>query len=260
MAKSSKKIYAVLKGRTPGIYADWFGPGGAHEQIEAFPGALYKGFQTFDEACGYARSMGFPRLPDLTSGKGRQSPGGRASGTGEAGKAGAGVDHTRGVVIYADGGCINNPGPGGYGVVVLQDGSRKERSGGYRLTTNNRMELMAAIVGLRELEGSQAGPVTVCTDSRYVVDGVSKGWAKKWRANGWMRDARSRAVNIDLWSMLLDLCDKLRPSFVWVKGHAGNKENERCDALAKKAAQSPDLPVDSVYEKGETSIPQPTLF
>jgi ribonuclease HI len=144
--------------------------------------------------------------------------------------------------------------------VVIEDGRRTELSGGYRLTTNNRMELTAAIMGLKSLGGRKVSPVTVCTDSRYVVDGIMKGWARRWRRNGWMRDSRSRAENIDLWSVLLDLSDTYSPTFVWVKGHAGHRENERCDALAKQAARSPDLPADSAYEKGETGVLQPTLF
>jgi ribonuclease HI len=259
MAKTAKKFYAVLKGKSPGIYDTWFGSGGAHEQIDAFPGALYKGFQTFDEACAHARSMGFPNLPDHTSGVRSASPA-KGAGRTKGETPGANVDVTRGVVIYSDGGCINNPGPGGYGVVIIEGGKRSELSGGYRLTTNNRMELMAVIMGLRSLEGRRVSPVTVCTDSRYVADGISKGWAARWRANGWMRDAKHRAENIDLWAVLLDLCAKIRPSFVWVKGHAGNRENERCDTLAKEAAESSGLPADLAYEKGETGISQPTLF
>ncbi|HNY65030.1 MAG TPA: ribonuclease HI [Deltaproteobacteria bacterium] len=252
MAKSAKKFYAVLKGRSPGIYGAWFGKGGAHEQIDNFPGALYKGFPSHDEACSWASSMGFPGLPDHTG-----SPTQRAV---VEKKHECVPEDGPGVVIYADGGSINNPGPGGYGVVVIEDGRRTELSGGYRLTTNNRMELTAAIMGLKSLGGRKVSPVTVCTDSRYVVDGIMKGWARRWRRNGWMRDSRSRAENIDLWSVLLDLSDTYSPTFVWVKGHAGHRENERCDALAKQAARSPDLPADSAYEKGETGVLQPTLF
>jgi ribonuclease HI len=122
------------------------------------------------------------------------------------------------------------------------------------------MELTACIVALKTLGEAPVGPVTIHTDSRYVTEGVNRGWAKRWRSNGWMRDARHRAENIDLWSSLLDLCDRYRPSFVWLKGHAGNRENERCDTLAKQAAKKPDLPPDLAYEKGETAVTQPSLF
>jgi ribonuclease HI len=257
MAKPAKKIYAVLRGRIPGIYASWFGAGGAQEQVEAFPGALYKGFPTFEEASSYASTMGFPHLPDLTGGSRPTAPAAKKPG---APWGQPEIDHEKGAVIYTDGGCLNNPGPGGYGVVIIEDGDRTELSGGYRLTTNNRMELTGAIVGLKSLAGRKVSPLTVCTDSRYVVDGISKGWASRWRSRGWMRDAKHRAENIDLWAILLDLCDAYRPSFVWVKGHAGHAENERCDSLAKEAASSPGLQADEAYEKGETGVTLPTLF
>ncbi|MBU0494583.1 MAG: ribonuclease HI [Chloroflexi bacterium] len=158
------------------------------------------------------------------------------------------------VVIYTDGACLGNPGPGGYGVVLLHgDGRgdrRKELSGGYRRTTNNRMELLAAIVGLQALNAPCA--VTLHTDSRYLVDAVTKGWAKRWRANDWMRNKREPALNPDLWTQLLDLCAAPRGHevrFVWVRGHAGDPENERCDELAQQAARGRNLPADEGYER-----------
>lgn len=153
------------------------------------------------------------------------------------------------VTIYTDGACSGNPGPGGYGTVLIYDGHRKELSGGYRRTTNNRMELMAVIAGLRALR--ERCEVTVYTDSQYVADAISKGWAKRWRANGWKRNQKDRAVNPDLWAELLDLCEYHKVTFVWVRGHAGNPENERCDRLSVLASQGKDLPVDEVYERGE---------
>ncbi len=164
------------------------------------------------------------------------------------------------ITIYSDGGCINNPGPGGYGVVIIDGGKRTELSGGFRLTTNNRMELMGIIMGLKSLGRKSGRQVTVYTDSRYVINGITKGWARKWRNNDWMRDAKHRAENIDLWAILLDLCDIYTPKFIWVKGHAGNVENERCDVLAGRSALQADLPADLAYEKGKTAIEQPTLF
>lgn len=258
MAKTARKFYAVLKGRVPGVYHSWFGPGGAREQVEAFPGARYKSFPTFEEAKAFASGSASPGPAGTPS---RKSPSRLPKGP----FAGKGCEElvaegAEGTVVFSDGGCLNNPGPGGYGVVVIERGSRTELSGGYRFTTNNRMELMGAIAGLRSLAGRRTGPVTVCTDSRYVVDGISKGWAVRWRSRGWMRDARNRAENIDLWSALLDLCEAVRPGFVWVKGHAGNTENERCDFLARKAAQGTGLQADEAYEKGETGVSRPTLF
>ena len=149
------------------------------------------------------------------------------------------------VDIYTDGACINNPGPGGYGVVLLYNQHRKELSGGFRLTTNNRMEMMAAIVGLAALKTRCA--VTLYTDSQYLVNAVMQGWAKKWQANGWKRNKRDPAKNPDLWEQLLNLCANHDVRFVWVKGHAGIRENECCDRLAVQAAKQKNLPVDPGY-------------
>lgn len=155
------------------------------------------------------------------------------------------------VTIYTDGGCIRNPGPGGYGVVLLHGKHRKELSGGFRFTTNNRMEIMAAIVGLRALKTKCR--VTIYTDSQYLVNSIMKGWAKRWRAKGWMRNKTEKALNPDLWEQLLDLCDRHKVKFVWVRGHAGNRENERCDRLSVQAAQRKDLPRDVSYEMSRKS-------
>lgn len=149
------------------------------------------------------------------------------------------------VTIYTDGACQGNPGPGGYGVVLLHGDKRKELSGGYRKTTNNRMEITAAIRGLEELR--YPCKVTIYTDSQYLANSIMLGWAKRWRANGWKRNRNEMAVNPDLWSRLLDLCDKHEVSFEWVKGHAGDPENERCDELSVAAAKQKDLPPDIGY-------------
>jgi ribonuclease HI len=149
------------------------------------------------------------------------------------------------VTIYTDGACLGNPGPGGYGVVLLYGEVRKELSGGYRHTTNNRMEMMAAIVGLESLK--EPCTVTLYSDSQYVVNAITKGWAKKWRANNWQRNKTEKAVNPDLWEQLLTLCDRHKVTFCWVRGHAGNVENECCDQLAVAAAKQRDLPPDTGY-------------
>jgi ribonuclease HI len=149
------------------------------------------------------------------------------------------------VTIYTDGACSGNPGPGGYGAVLMFSGSRKEISGGFRLTTNNRMELMAAIEGLSALK--EPCTVILYTDSRYVADAVTKGWAEKWRAKGWRRSDREPALNPDLWERLLRLCSRHEVTFVWVRGHAGNVENERCDRLSTEAAAGGALPDDPGY-------------
>ena len=121
----------------------------------------------------------------------------------------------------------------------------KELSGGFRLTTNNRMELLAAIKGLEAL--NQPCRVVLFSDSKYVVDAVEKGWAVKWRANGWMRNKREKAVNPDLWATLLDLCATHDVEFRWVRGHSGVADNERCDRLAVAAAKDNDLAKDPGY-------------
>ncbi|MDQ3701322.1 MAG: ribonuclease HI [Chloroflexota bacterium] len=164
------------------------------------------------------------------------------------------------VTIYTDGACLGNPGPGGYGVVLLHAGRRTELSGGYRRTTNNRMELLAVIAGLRTLP--RRCVVTVYTDSRYVADAMSKGWARRWRASGWVMSPKTPWLlrpNADQWQELLDLCAGHTVDFKWVKGHAGNVENERCDALAVGAAQQSALPPDAGYEDSNARL-APTLF
>ncbi len=150
------------------------------------------------------------------------------------------------VEIYTDGACSGNPGKGGYGVVLIYNEHRKELSGGYRLTTNNRMEMMAAIIGLETL--TVECDVTLYTDSRYLVDAITKGWAKKWQANDWKRNSKEMAKNPDLWQRLLDLCEHHQVEFIWVKGHAGHAENEYCDRLAVTASQQEELSIDEVYE------------
>jgi ribonuclease HI len=157
------------------------------------------------------------------------------------------------VTIYTDGACLGNPGPGGYGVVLLYGGSRKELSGGYRLTTNNRMEIMGVIVALKALK--ERCSVTVYSDSRYVVNTISLGWAARWRENGWKKNKKEKAVNPDLWAEILDLCEAHEVKMAWVPGHAGVEENERCDELSVKAANRKDLPADEFYEKSARVTP-----
>lgn len=153
---------------------------------------------------------------------------------------------TKEIVIYTDGACTGNPGAGGYGAVLIYNGHRKEISGGYKLTTNNRMEMMAAIAALQSLK--EKCTVKLHSDSKYLVDAVTKGWAKKWQANGWKRNKKENAKNPDLWQTMLDLCQQHQVEFIWVKGHAGIPENEQCDRLAVAAAKGLNLPPDEGYE------------
>ena len=134
------------------------------------------------------------------------------------------------VYIFSDGACSGNPGPGGYGVILRCDGREKELSGGEPQTTNNRMELMGVITGLEALK--YPCKVMVQTDSKYVVDGIEKGWAKSWKRNNWIKSDKKPALNSDLWDRLLKLLEIHEVKFSWIKGHAGHPENERCDRLA----------------------------
>ena len=146
------------------------------------------------------------------------------------------------VTIYTDGGASGNPGPGGYGIVLLSGEHRKEMSGGFRLTTNNRMELLAVIIALETLK-FDGTDVTIYSDSKYVVDAITKGWVFGWEKNGF-----AKKKNPDLWKRFLKIYTKHKVEFVWVKGHAGNELNEVADRLAVSAYQEGVLEVDKVYE------------
>lgn len=149
------------------------------------------------------------------------------------------------IEIFTDGAARGNPGPGGYGVVLKYREHRKELRGGFRLTTNNRMELLAVIRGLEALkkDGQQ---VTVFSDSKYVVEAVEKGWLWKWQKTGF-----AKKKNADLWRRFIELYRLHHVRFHWIKGHAGHPENERCDAMAVASAESPDRGIDEVYESGQ---------
>lgn len=134
------------------------------------------------------------------------------------------------VTIYTDGACSGNPGPGGWCAVLVSMGMEKEVSGGAHETTNNRMELTAVIEALKALKRKCS--VHIVTDSKYVVDGVTKGWARSWRAKGWKKSDGKPALNPELWGELLDLIDSHEVTFEWIKGHAGHEYNERCDRVA----------------------------
>ncbi len=139
------------------------------------------------------------------------------------------------VNIYTDGACSGNPGPGGYGAILVFQGIEREISGAHPETTNNRMELLGAISALELLK--EPCKVTLTSDSKYLVDGINLGWARSWRKNGWRKSDKKPALNPDLWGRLLDLLDIHDVTFVWVKGHAGHPYNERCDALAVAAIE-----------------------
>ncbi len=155
------------------------------------------------------------------------------------------------VHAFSDGSAIGNPGPGGYGALLQWNGQEKEFSAGFRNTTNNRMELLGAIVALESLK--RPCRVVLSTDSQYVVNGIEKGWAKKWRANGWRRNKKEKALNPDLWARLLDAVEKHQVRFEWVRGHDGHPENERCDVLANTAARTDATLIDEEFEKSQVA-------
>lgn len=150
--------------------------------------------------------------------------------------------------LYSDGAAEPNPGKGGFGVIMFYKGAKKEFSQGFRLTTNNRMELMGVIHGLERLKTKST--VNVYSDSRYVVDGITKGWAEKWRSKNWYRNKTEKAINADLWERLLVLISNQQEvRFNWIRGHHGHSENERCDELALIALNGKDLIDDIGYEE-----------
>jgi len=147
------------------------------------------------------------------------------------------------IIVYTDGSAKGNPGIGGYGIVMMSGNHRKELKQGFRLTTNNRMELLAVIVALESVK-KESSKVIIYSDSKYVVDAVEKNWVF-----GWEKKNFTKKKNVDLWIRFLRVYRKHEASFVWVKGHANNKENERCDFLAVQAAESKSLQIDQWYEK-----------
>ena len=181
MAKP-KKYYAVARGRNPGIYSAWFGAAGAEIQVRGFAGARYKGFPSITEARQWMESLKNSEPISASSKKKRSritpDPQGIVPGD---------------IIIYTDGGCRGNPGPGGYGAVIIDGRKRVELSQGFRLTTNNRMELMACMAALEVLK--KPSNIALHSDSRYVVNGIERGWARKWRANNWMRTKKDPAEN-----------------------------------------------------------------
>lgn len=149
------------------------------------------------------------------------------------------------ITMYTDGAASGNPGPGGYGVVLISGNHRKDLSEGYRMTTNNRMELLAVIVGLEALK-TPGCEVTIYSDSKYVIDAVEKGWLQNW-----VKTSFKKKKNADLWKRFLLVYKKHKVVFSWVKGHAGNPGNERCDYLAVEASKKNILQIDQAYENGE---------
>lgn len=151
------------------------------------------------------------------------------------------------IIMYTDGAARGNPGPGGYGTVLMAGKHRKELSGGFRKTTNNRMELLAVVKGLEALK-NEGSNITIYSDSSYVVDAVEKKWVF-----GWEKKSFKGKKNPDLWKMFLKVYKKHNVKLIWIKGHSNIKENERCDRLAVEASKEPNLPADVEYEKQQNT-------
>ncbi len=229
MAK--QKFYAIARGYETGIYTSW---PEAKNLIDGYKGAMYKSFYSREEAEAWLENPGY-------SPKGKKPIG----GVSQSPKIFSKKD---GIIIFSDGGSINNPGPGGYGAIIIKNGEEIELSRGYSLTTNNRMELMGVIAALESIKGSKE-KVRVYTDSRYVVDAMTKGWIKNWQRNGWLKSDKTPVLNRDLWEKLVKLTAEFDIEFNWVKGHAGNHYNERCDSLAVSSAKSGKYIVDEAFER-----------
>lgn len=155
------------------------------------------------------------------------------------------IENLKDVTVFTDGACQGNPGPGGYCAVLIYESKRRIVKGGFRRTTNNRMEMMAAISALEALRYKCR--VTIWTDSKYLCDSVRLGWAKGWKKKGWVVKSGSKAANVDLWERLLGLCETHDVTFEWIKGHAGHEENEMCDELSVEESRKDDLPEDTGY-------------
>ncbi len=154
------------------------------------------------------------------------------------------------VVLFTDGSCLGNPGPGGWAAILRFKQMEKELAGGFRVTTNNRMELFAALKGLQALK--EPCRVELYTDSKYLANAITNKWLAGWQKNNWKTAAKKPVKNRDLWESLLPLLEQHDVVFHWVKGHAGQPENERCDELARKWAAQPGLPVDIGFNQDET--------
>jgi len=237
LAGSPKKTYAVFQGHVPGLYRDW---ATTAQQVKGFKGAVYKGFASRSEAVSWLRDQVLAATEPVSDSLISLIKSESLDSGLDAGQQG----DSR-IIIHTDGGASPNPGVGGYGVVLQHGNFRKELSAGYELTTNNRMELLAVIVALEALK--EPLKAILHTDSKYVVDSIMKGWAKGWRRKGWKKSNGERPENVDLWTRLLGLLETQNVEFRWVKGHAGNVENERCDLLVNEARQKQPLIVDEGY-------------
>lgn len=236
-----KKVYAVFQGHEPGIYDSW---DTASAQVKGFKGAQYKSFPSPEAAIEWLRECVLKAKDPVDQHLIELIKTQNDSVEVATGEAVSATDDR--IIIHTDGGASPNPGVGGYGVVLQKGKLRKELSAGYQFTTNNRMEMLAVIVALKAL--NDPSRVTLHTDSKYVVDSITKRWVYGWKQRGWKKSDGQRPENVDLWQELLPLLELHTVKFVWVKGHAGNQENERCDALVAEARKSKHLHIDHGYK------------
>ena len=214
-------------------------------QVKGYKGAIYKSFINRDEAILWLRESVLAASGTVSENlieliKSQMIDSSEIQNKSNSEIAGK-------IIIHTDGGASPNPGIGAYGVVLQKGRLRKELSGAYALTTNNRMEMMGVIVALQSLK--EPSVVELHTDSKYIVDSITKGWVYGWIKRGWKKSDGQRPENVDLWQQLLDVLKGHTVEFCWVKGHAGNTENERCDALVSEARRSKHLLQDDGYQK-----------
>lgn len=232
---AQKKFYAVKKGRVTGLFTTW---DDCRAQVDGFPGAVFKGFPTEQEATAWLSGAKAPMSPLLKDAgtRDRRKP----SKQNPRAKTSLPFDENQSTaeyIVYSDGSCLRNPdGPGGYAAVIIstQDGEIREITGGEPSTTNNRMELRAGIEALRALPPHST--VKFCTDSQYMKNGFTNHWLRNWKRNGWKTAAGDPVKNQDLWRALDEAFSLHTVHFYWVKGHDGNRWNERCDTLARREA------------------------
>ena len=232
---AQKNFYAVKKGRVTGLFTAW---DDCKAQVDGFPGAVFKGFPTEREAKAWlsGTTAPAPLFPDKTKTAARRKPA-KQQPRGTAAAPSGENDPAADFIVYTDGSCLRNPdGPGGYAAVIIStaDGDIREISGGEPSTTNNRMELRAGVEALSSLPPRSA--VAFYTDSQYMKNAFTKYWLRNWKRNGWRTATGEPVKNQDLWRALDEAFSLHDVKFHWVKGHAGNRWNERCDELARGEA------------------------
>lgn len=248
LTQIARCVYLVLYGRKPGIYTRWFN--GAYEQVDRFPGAILKRFKTYKATINWIRNQPPELFQNYTSNLSAYIADLLESMyedlTDEIDMLKEDYSDNR-TIIYTDGGANPNPGPGGYGVVIKRrGGARIELSGGFARTTSQRMELMACIVGLRQLKSGSK--VVIYTDSKYVIETLTNGEIEEKLERARQGKKKNALQHVDLWQEMLALYSERDVKFRWIPGHRGFSDNERCDWLAREAARQPDLPVDAGFK------------